>query len=159
MTSPHILGIDCSTKAIHGVCLDENGDICKLYKILSGGSKDVDYNAMDMAADFESILENNGCKNMSLFIENPVYIQNVKTTNAIGNIVFAIKHIFFRMDSYFQGVAVTSWKKDILANGKADKKVIMEFAKAKWGKQITEQDFADAACIALYGLRRLGKQK
>ena len=158
----HILGIDSSTKFVHAVCLDDNGDICSLLKSagLIDGTRDSDYCALWLVKNFESLYNQQKCDDsVSLFIENPVYIQNVKTSFTIAAIVFGIKTLWFNKDVYFTGVDVRSWKKDVLGNGKADKAAIMAFAKTRWGDAITEQDFADAACIALYGLRRLGKQK
>lgn len=149
---PHVIGVDCSTKAVHAVCLDANGDIYKKYKITTDKT-DMDYKVLHLVAGFEQACEN---EEVALFIENPVYIQNVKVSFAICSIVSGIKYLWFKKGRYFTGVDVRSWKKDVLGNGKAEKDAIMAFAKARWGKEITEQDFADAACIALYGLRRLG---
>ena len=44
----------------------------------------------------------------------------------------------------------TKWKKDIVGKGNASKKEIKEYAIEKWGEIFPEQDFADAACIALW---------
>ena len=48
-----------------------------------------------------------------------------------------------------------SWKKVIVGSGNASKKDIMAFASDKWGDIFPEQDYADAACIALWAKRRI----
>ena len=47
------------------------------------------------------------------------------------------------------------WKKVILGKGNASKTDIKDFAVDKWGDRFPEQDYADAACIALWNKRRL----
>ena len=45
------------------------------------------------------------------------------------------------------------WKKIIVGKGNAKKSDIMAFAVSKWGDVFPEQDYADAACIALWRKR------
>jgi len=47
------------------------------------------------------------------------------------------------------------WKKHVLGKGNSNKKDIKEFAIDKWGDLFIEQDWADAACIALWRKRRI----
>ena len=47
------------------------------------------------------------------------------------------------------------WKKQILGKGNVKKPDIKKFAIDKWGDVFPEQDYADAACIALWNKRRL----
>tara|TARA_Y100000310_G_C20308095_1_gene634925 strand:- start:512 stop:685 length:174 start_codon:yes stop_codon:yes gene_type:complete len=46
------------------------------------------------------------------------------------------------------------WKKIVLGKGNLNKKAIKDFAVVKWGDVFPEQDYADAACIALWNKRR-----
>ena len=48
-------------------------------------------------------------------------------------VVFGIKMLCYRKGIYFFGVDVRSWKKDVLANGKADKKAYNGVCKSKMG--------------------------
>ena len=47
-----------------------------------------------------------------------------------------------------------SWKKEIVGKGNAKKEDIKKYAIDKWGEKFPEQDYADAACIALWNKRR-----
>jgi Holliday junction resolvasome RuvABC endonuclease subunit len=46
-----------------------------------------------------------------------------------------------------------AWKKVIIGKGNASKSEIMDFAISQWGGVFSEQDYADAACIALWRKR------
>ena len=46
-----------------------------------------------------------------------------------------------------------TWKRQVLGRGNAKKSDIMKFAVDLWGDRFPEQDYADAACIALWGKR------
>ena len=50
---------------------------------------------------------------------------------------------------------LVKWKKDIIGKVNASKLEIKAFAEKHWGETFEEQDFADAACIALWNKRRL----
>jgi Holliday junction resolvasome RuvABC endonuclease subunit len=45
------------------------------------------------------------------------------------------------------------WKKVIIGKGNASKSEIMDFSISQWGDLFPEQDYADAACIALWRKR------
>jgi Holliday junction resolvasome RuvABC endonuclease subunit len=93
-----------------------------------------------------------------VYIENSPYLQNIKVTLQIHSVVDAVRFACVINDIPVQTVEVTSWKKDVLGNGKADKQTIMQFAKTKWGDElITNQDIADASAICQYGLIRMLK--
>ena len=47
-----------------------------------------------------------------------------------------------------------TWKKDVVGKGNVKKDEIKRFAEEKWGDKFPEQDYADAACIALWNKRR-----
>ena len=87
-------------------------------------------------------------------IEAAIFIQNPKTTIAIANVVGAVWSTLL-----IAGISTTlidnrQWKKIILDKGNATKEDIKTFAVSKWGEKFPEQDYADAACIALWNKRR-----
>ena len=47
-----------------------------------------------------------------------------------------------------------TWKKATVGKGNAKKEDIMKYATEKWGDRFPEQDYADAACLALWNKRR-----
>ena len=97
-------------------------------------------------------------RNGIAFIENSIYVQNFKTSVGITKTIGLVEALLGFHDVPYFPVDNKSWKKDILSNGNASKDEIMHFAKTRWGEEhITEQDYADASCIALYGVKRFGK--
>ena len=93
-----------------------------------------------------------------VYIENSPYLQNIKVTLQIHSVVDSVRFACVLNGIPFQTVEVTSWKKHVLGNGKADKATIKQFAVTKWGeKLITSQDLADASSIATYGMLRMEK--
>lgn len=156
-----IAGFDCSTKSIACVILDENKQ--HVYSCYVSSAKD----SMDLRLDDLSkkmflpygsgTIERNIFSNkVSLcVVENPIYLQNIKATSGIAQIVGMVKHISSRYDVSFMGIDNKSWKKSVLGSGKASKEEIMKFAVDNWYEEfITNQDLADAACIALWGVLR-----
>ncbi|MBI2020128.1 hypothetical protein HYS94_01790 [Candidatus Daviesbacteria bacterium] len=93
-------------------------------------------------------------------VENSIYIQNVRATIGISQTVAASKLVFNKFGAAVFGIDNKSWKKDVLASGKAEKSLIKKFALTKWPDDLNEtmdQDFFDAACIAYYGFSKFGK--
>ena len=147
------LGMDISSKTIHGVVLTAKGEVNRTFKCEST-SKDMDIRLKDLGRQFEAI----SLKGIQhIVIENAVYIQNVKATNSISQVIGTVKYLCSKYCDDVTGVDVKSWKKTVLADGNASKEKIAEFAKARWGKTLpqTEQDFFDAACLALFCLKRM----
>ena len=147
------LGIDASSRTIHGVVLNAKGEVSRTFKCEST-SKDMDIRLKELGKQFEE-LSFKGIQH--IVIENAVYIQNVKATNSISQVIGTIKYLCSKHCDDVTGVDVRSWKKTVLADGNASKDKIAEFAKARWGKTLpqTEQDYFDAACISLYSLKRM----
>ena len=86
-------------------------------------------------------------------IESAIYIQNAKATIAIASVVAGVKLQLHRSGTPFASVDNKVWKKIIVGKGNAKKSDIMAFAVSKWGEVFPEQDYADAACIALWRKR------
>jgi len=148
------IGFDCSSKAIHGVLLGEDGDLLDQE---SWASKESTYHArfLEIVTNFyrstsriKTILTES--KQAFAAIEAAIFIQNPHTTLAIASVVGCVDFICHL--SGLQPVLVDNrkWKKEILGKGNVKKPDIMKFAQEKWGDVFVEQDFADAACIALW---------
>jgi len=147
------IGLDCSTKAIHAVVVDDQENIIDQYK---WGSSEKDF-----VDRFPEILEKfrgdlSTINNTDLaMVEAAIYIQNPRTTLSIAYVVGSVWSFLSSANVSTQLVDNRRWKKDILGKGNAKKTDIKQYAVEKWGDIFTEQDFADAACIALWGKRSL----
>ena len=146
------LGLDCSTKAVHGILLDDEENIIEQYK---WGSTEKDFvdRFPQILEKFQADLSTINITDLAT-VEAAIYIQNPRTTLSIAYVVGAIWSSLSLANICSELVDNRRWKKDILNKGNAKKPEIKEFASAKWGDVFKEQDFADAACIALWGKRR-----
>ena len=154
MDEKYYLGLDCSSKAIHGVIIDENETIVRQYK-WSSKIKESDERMLEFSREFlaelstikHTLLLKDG---MKAAVESSIFIQNPKATIAIASVVGVVRFIceLNEIDCCF--VDNTKWKRQIVGKGNCSKKEIKAFAIEKWGDVFTEQDYADAACIALW---------
>ena len=146
------LGLDCSSLAVHGVIINDDEEIISMHK---WGSKNKDFSqrfpeiTLDFFAELSRI--NNIDKSS---IEAAIFIQNPKTTIAIAHVVGAVWLSLLWKGIETNRIENTKWKKIILNKGNASKDDIKQFSIDKWGDIFPEQDYADAACIALYSKRR-----
>ena len=142
-----IAGFDCSSKAIHLSLIDEDENVTGLEKFESG-DKDYETRFYEILDKFEAY---SGIIDISTAaIESAIYIQNAKATIAIASVVAGVKLQLHRSGTPFASVDNKVWKKIIVGTGNAKKSDIMAFAVSKWGEVFPEQDYADAACIALW---------
>lgn len=148
-----VLGCDCSSKLIG--CVQINSGKTQDVYVAMLQSDDSSYEARYdcLYALIKDLLDT--WKPDMVYIEQAVYLQNPKVSFMIDGVVNAVRCACIELKIARQIVDNKSWKKDILGNGKASKAQIMDFAKAKWGEIIKTQDEADAACLALYGWRRV----
>lgn len=147
-------GFDCSTKAIHAVLLGEDAQILHQQKWASTKATYME-RFLEITANFWT--ENSRIKlilnksNQALAaIEAAIYIQNPHTTLAIASVVGCTTFICDRIGLNPILVDNRKWKKELLGKGNASKADILKFAQEKWGDVFEEQDYADAACIALW---------
>ena len=146
-------GVDCSSLAIHGVIIDDNEKLVSLHK---WGSKEKEfvYRFPEMLVGFYR--EFSRIKEVHFAaIETAIFIQNPKTTIAIANVIGAVWAFLLSKRIEVTIIDNKHWKKIILGKGNASKEDIRNFAKDKWGDVFPEQDYADAACIALWSKRRI----
>jgi len=146
------LGLDCSSKAVHGIVIDEQENIVLQLKSYGTGS-DFDIRFSEIFENFSQDLSRITIISTAA-IEAAIYIQNPRTTLAIAYVVGGVRVVLQEHEIPHILVDNRSWKKDIVGKGNAKKEDIKTFAIAKWGEIFTEQDFADAACIALWSKRR-----
>ena len=145
-----IAGFDCSSKAIHLVLLDTDENLLGMEKFASS-DKDYEVRFYEMFDAFEAYP---GIIDISTAaIESAIYIQNAKATIAIASVVAGVKLQLHRSGTPFASVDNKVWKKIIVGKGNAKKSDILAFAISKWGDVFPEQDYADAACIALWRKR------
>lgn len=86
-----------------------------------------------------------------VIIEGPIFLQNVKTSFEIAKTINGIEIACMDNGSKCFEIQNTVWKKAIIGNGACSKEDILKFAQTKWKKhKFNEQDYADAACIALH---------
>jgi len=153
------MGIDCSSKAIHSVWIDEQEQLIAQCK-WGSKKKNFEDRFLDFGLDFwESVSKIkvilNALVPVQAAVEAAIYIQNPKATIAIASVSGLARFACFVHGFDCEFVDNTKWKRDILGKGNASKIEIKEFAITKWGDdKFPEQDFADAACIALWKKRR-----
>lgn len=150
-----IIGLDCSSKSIHAVVLNQDGDL--VYKeAWTTKARDMDAKLFELQEGFTSGLYRIiGDGTAIAVIENPIYIQSGKATIEISQVIGFVKAELNRFGLLVWGVQNTVWKKVVLGDGTSNKERIAMFAKARWGDVFEgSQDFADAACVALYGVEK-----
>tara|TARA_R110002020_G_scaffold388007_4_gene598740 strand:+ start:6738 stop:7205 length:468 start_codon:yes stop_codon:yes gene_type:complete len=145
-----IMGVDCSSKGIHAVLLDEKNDIVHSFKI-NEKNPDFSERLVEIFDKFQTEISKINIRKTA--IEKAIYIQNAKATIQIASVITAIQLSCHKQNIPCELVDNKTWKKHIIGNGNSSKKDIMEYAISEWGNIFTEQDYADAACIALYGVK------
>lgn len=154
----YILGLDCSSYHIHGVVLDQFGKLQSLFKVVSS-KKDMDDRFIELTREFEEQLGTLNYAPLIAVIESAIYINNLKSTVSIAQVVAGAKLGLAQHKLDFYPIDNRVWKKYVLGSGKASKEQIMKFARQKWGAEhFSEQDYADAVCLAAWGVQRFGKE-
>ena len=146
-----VAGVDCSTKKI-AIFYIEDDNSAQTSEVISKNTE----SSARIDEMFKLMIEEFKLKKPTIvYCENSPYLQNIKVTLAIHSVVDSVRFASVLNDIPFQTVEVTSWKKDQIGNGRADKAQIMSWAKAKYGDIITNQDLSDAAAIAGWGWKRM----
>ena len=146
------LGLDCSSLAIHGAIIDENEELVSIHK-WGSKLKTFDSRFPEIVKEFSKDLSKINQVEFAS-IEAAIFIQNPKTTIAIANVVGAVWAFLLEQAITTSIIDNRSWKKVIIGKGNSSKDDIKKFAEEKWGDKCPEQDYADAACIALWNKRR-----
>ena len=153
----NFIGIDCSSKAIHSVWLGNGGSILKKVKWEHKG-KDFEERFLNFMSDFDVYLSTIN-KEAEAAVEAAIFIQNPKSTIALASVVGCVKYLCYKYGIHCIPIDNTKWKKDIVGRGNVSKLEIKAFAEKHWGETFEEQDFADAACIALWIKRKFESEK
>ena len=154
------MGVDCSSKAIHSVWIDDQEHLIAQSK-WGSKKKNFDERFLDFGLEFWESFSKikvllDDLVPVQAAVEAAIYIQNPKATIAIASVSGLVRFACFINGIECEFVDNTKWKRDILGKGNASKEEIKEFAINKWGQdKFPEQDFADAACIALWKKRRV----
>ena len=146
------LGLDCSSLAIHGALIDENENLISLHK-WSSSKKTFDQRFNEFLLDFSSEMSTINITNNAA-VEAAIFVQNHKVAITIAYVVGAVWFSLLQAGVDTVRVDNRQWKKAVLDKGNASKDDIKQFAIQKWGDGFKEQDWADAACIALWNKRR-----
>jgi len=141
------MGIDCSSKGVHAVLIDDGGRLVYRFKI---NVTNVNFTERITEIFDKFQTEISKIKVRKSAIEKAIYIQNAKATIQIASVVTAIQLACHKQKISCYLVDNKTWKKDIIGKGNSSKQDIMQYAVDKWGDVFTEQDYADAACIALH---------
>lgn len=157
-------GIDCGGKSIHAVSVNKYG-VVNLDSTLMVITKkrDLDERLIDLISLFKKSLPTHRFMDSLVgefaVIENPIHIQNARTTIGMTHVIAGVKLALSDMGIGFLSVDNKVWKRDVLGDGKSDKDKIKAFAIRRFGlKENLEQDFYDAACIALWGCWRFNRK-
>ena len=146
------VGIDCSSKAVHLVVLDGKEQLIDKFKWESK-LKTADARFLDIVDQVHEGLEDLTNANL-ICIEESLYVQNPWSTRTITAIIYSIIYFAHNYDIKCTTVNNSTWKKNIVGKGTCKKSDILKYSEGKWEKDsFDEQDYADAACIALHGLR------
>ena len=148
----HYLGLDCSSKAIHGVMIDDLANLCFFDKWTS---KLPDFESR-FPLFLKSFYDELGIikerfPTLRVAIEAPFIFQIPKTSMQIAAVVYTARFICFLHGLECVPIQNKSWKKYVLERGNASKADIFAYANIMWENSFKEQDHADAACIALWG--------
>ena len=149
------LGLDTSSKAIHIVILDESENLIEIYKADCNTKKSFKDRFPELMDNFARIIvEDIDIDTVDYaVIEEPIFAQNRNVVRTLSEVVGAVWGTLCLSDIPTTLVDNGTWKKQILGSGKATKDDILEYAIEKWGDKFPEQDYADAACVALYSVK------
>ena len=146
------MGVDCSSRAIHTVLVDDNENVVAQGKWRSS-EDDFNVRFLEIAQKFnEDLSKIVPIKEAA--VESAIFIQNPKSTMEIATVVGGVRLICYQNGLTCTPVDNRHWKKHVLGKGNLNKKAIKAFTIDKWGDIFKEQDWSDAACIALWMKRR-----
>ena len=147
------MGIDCSSRAVHAVLVDEHEQIVGQLKWLISETE-FNLRFLQMMQKFnEDLSKINVIREAA--VESAIFIQNPKSTMEIATVVGGVRLICSQHGLSCVPVDNRHWKKIVLGKGNLNKKAIKAYTIEKWGDIFKEQDWSDASCIALWIKRRV----
>ncbi len=147
------MGVDCSSRAVHVVLVNDDEEVVGQGK---WRSSDDEFNVrfLEIMQKFNEDLSKIDVIREAA-VESAIFIQNPKSTMEIATVVGGVRLICFQNGLDCTPVDNRHWKKIVLGKGNLNKKAIKAFTIDKWGDIFKEQDWSDAACIALWMKRRV----
>lgn len=150
-----IAGVDTSSKAVHVVVVDLQGNILLMEKFVS---KEPDSDERFFTIHGKMAASWLWAYMDFIAIEKPIYIQNPQSTVMLSKMVASTQLVVYdRSLAQQELVGNTTWKKEVVGTGRAKKEDILAWAENHSGQVFEEQDFADAYCIALWGVKNFPK--
>ena len=146
------LGLDTSSKAIHGAVVDDAEALVGLYK-WSSTKKLSNERFPEIVIDFSEEMSKINITDKAA-VEAAIFVQNRRSLISLANMIGAVWAVLVLNNIETSLIHHAEWKKEVLGKGTLKKDAIMKFAVEKWGDRFPEQDYADAACIALWNKRR-----
>jgi len=155
-----VIGIDCDSKQITIVHLSSlEGKWLVSLSVLSKKKYPMD-RFTELICKFNQIISRlyEYSTVERVFIEEPIFIQNPRTSLVIAYIVGYLCSFYLMRNISVSLVNNKKWKQEVVGNGAASKKDIQEFVNLKWGINSETEHVADATCIAEYGRRLLNEK-
>lgn len=155
---PVIVGLDTAGNRLHGVVLDIAGETvlrrfsCEPLKGKKWSNPDVRRHQLAMRAQQEFRLLPVGSV---IFAEEPLSLQNGKTTRVLGLAAGAIWAAHLSLDLTWMWVDVSTWKKAMIGHGGATKDEVRLWSLLHGGTEDWEEDHYDAHAVGAYGAMRL----
>ena len=146
------LGLDTSSKSIHGAVVDDTEALVGLYK-WGSDKKLATERFPEIVVDFSEEMSKINITDKAA-VEAAIFVQNRRSLISLAHIIGAVWAVLVLNNIDTALIHHAEWKKQILGKGSLKKDSIMKFAVEKWGDKFPEQDYADAACVALWNKRR-----
>ena len=146
------MGVDCSSRAVHVVLVNNDETVVGQGKWRSS-EDDFNDRFLEIMQKFNEDLSRIKVIR-EVAVESAIFIQNPKSTMEIATVVGGVRLICSQNGLSCTPVDNRHWKKHVLGKGNLNKKAIKAFTIDKWGDIFKEQDWSDAACIALWMKRR-----
>lgn len=153
-----VIGVDCSTKRLAFVILDGPKGPVETFLVEAPKGKGWQLRLLALADEARHFFaQYNLC---SVYVEEAPLGRGFRATLEVGYVVAATLVEAMRAGHIVMPVNVSTWKKQVLGNGRADKDQIREWAtefifKPAGIEPPKEQDLHDAACIAAFARANL----
>ena len=109
---------------------------------------------------FFDYVSENVSKEDTVFIEDVPYVQNRAAVIRLVHVQALCRVVCIHHGVDIFGVNVSTWKKDVIGDGRADKEKIKKMALKIFDSKVSRlsQDAIDALCVAKWGELRIRKQ-
>jgi len=154
----NVFGIDVSTTkiAIASISSDDYSVI-----ELAAKSRSWERRLEQLYPQLFKYVEENITSDDLVIIEDVPMVQNRASVIRLTHVVAMCRVVCIHHGIDCFGVNVSTWKKDVIGDGRADKEKIKLMATKIFGKKVSKlsQDSVDALCIAKWGDLRIRKKE